>query len=65
VPSSEKSQSADGLLTEDHEALDKLLSALLAALNKRAAPTVFARLDLFWARGHAHSRRKLTARSEV
>jgi hypothetical protein len=56
VPSSEKSQSAEGLLAEDHEALDKLLSALLAALDKLDAPTAFARLDLFWARLTMHIR---------
>lgn len=56
MPSSEKSQSVGGLLAEDHEALAKLLSALLAALDKRDAPTVFARLDLFWARLAMHIR---------
>ncbi len=56
MPSSEKSQGAEGLLAEDHEALDKLLSALLAALDKRDAPTAFARLDLFWARLAMHIR---------
>jgi hypothetical protein len=56
VPSSEESQSAEGLLAKDHEALDKLLNALLAALDKRDAPTAFARLDLFWARLAMHIR---------
>lgn len=56
MPSSEKSPSAEGLLAEDHEALDKLLSGLLAALDKRDAPTAFARLDLFWARLAMHIR---------
>ena len=56
MPSSEKSQSAEGLLAEDHEALDKLLSALLAALDKGDAATAFARLDLFWARLAMHIR---------
>jgi iron-sulfur cluster repair protein YtfE (RIC family) len=46
----------EGLLAEDHEALDKLLSALLAALDKSDAPTAFARLDLFWARLAMHIR---------
>lgn len=56
MPSTEKSPSAEGLLSEDHEALDKLLSALLAALDKRDAPTAFVRLDLFWARLAMHIR---------
>jgi Hemerythrin HHE cation binding domain len=56
VPSSERSQNAEGLLAEDHEALDKLLSALLAALGKGDAATAFARLDLFWARLAMHIR---------
>jgi Hemerythrin HHE cation binding domain len=56
VPSSEKSQSAEGLLAEDHEALDKLLSALLAALDEGDSATAFARLDLFWARLAMHIR---------
>jgi hypothetical protein len=56
VPSSEKPQSAEGLLAEDHEALDKLLSALLAALDEGDAATAFARLDLFWARLAMHIR---------
>jgi hemerythrin superfamily protein len=56
VPSSGQSQSAEGLLAEDHEALDKLLTALLAALDRRDAPTAFARLDLFWARLAMHIR---------
>jgi hypothetical protein len=56
VPSSEKSQGAEGLLSEDHEALDKLLSALLAALDQRDAAKAFARLDLFWARLAMHIR---------
>ena len=50
------SQSAEGLLARDHEALDKLLNALLAALDKRDAPTAFAHLDLFWARLAMHIR---------
>jgi hypothetical protein len=54
--SSEKSQSTEGLLAEDHEALDKLLSALLAALDKGDVPTAFARLDFFWARLAMHIR---------
>ena len=56
MPSSEKSLSAEGLLAEDHEALDKLLSALLAALDEGDAATAFARLDLFWARLAMHIR---------
>lgn len=56
MPSSEKSQSAEGLLAEDHEALDKLLSALLAALDEGDVATAFARLDLFWARLAMHIR---------
>ena len=53
---SEKSQSAEGLLAEDHEALDKALSALLAALDEGDSATAFARLDLFWARLAMHIR---------
>lgn len=56
MPSSENSQSAERLLVEDHKALDKLLNALLEALDKRDAPTAFARLDLFWARLAMHIR---------
>lgn len=56
MPSSKKSQSAEGQLAEDHEALDKLLTALLIALDERDAPTAFARLDLFWARLAMHIR---------
>ena len=56
VPSSENSQSAEGLLAEDHEALGKLLNALLAALDQRDAPTAFARLDRFWGRLAMHIR---------
>jgi hypothetical protein len=56
VPSPEKPPSAEGLLAEDHEALDKLLSALLAALDEGDAATAFARLDLFWARLAMHIR---------
>jgi hypothetical protein len=56
VTSPEKSQSAEGLLAEDHEALDKLLHALLAALDLDDAPTAFLRLDLFWARLAMHIR---------
>jgi iron-sulfur cluster repair protein YtfE (RIC family) len=56
VPSSENSQSAEGLLAEDHQALDKLLIALLAALDQRDAPAAFACLDLFWARLAMHIR---------
>jgi iron-sulfur cluster repair protein YtfE (RIC family) len=56
VPSSDKSPSVEGLLAEDHEALDKLLTALLAALDEGDAVTAFARLDLFWARLAMHIR---------
>ena len=56
MPSSEEPRSAEVLLAEDHEALDKLLSALLAALDRRDAPAAFARLDLFWARLAMHIR---------
>ena len=56
MPPKKNSQSAEGLLASDHEALDKLLNALLAALDKRDAPTAFARLDLFWARLAMHIR---------
>lgn len=56
MPSSDKSQSAERLLAEDHEALDKLLTALLAALDEGDAATAFAGLDLFWARLAMHIR---------
>jgi len=56
VPSSEESPGAERLLADDHEALDKLLSALVAALDKRDEPAAFARLDLFWARLAMHIR---------
>ncbi len=54
--SSEKSQNAEGLLAEDHEELDKLLRALLRALDEGDAATAFARLDLLWARLAMHIR---------
>ncbi len=50
MASPEESQSAEQLLGDDHEALDQLLKALLAALDEAEMPTVFERLDLFWAR---------------
>jgi iron-sulfur cluster repair protein YtfE (RIC family) len=56
VPPSEKSGSAQDVLSEDHEALDKLLSALVAAFDEGNAPTVYARLDLFWGRLAMHIR---------
>ena len=56
MPSSENSQTAEGLLAEDHEGLGKLLNALLAALDERDALTAFAHLDLFWARLAMHIR---------
>lgn len=56
MPSTEESPSAEGLLAEDHKALAKLLSELVAALDQRDAPTAFARLDLFWARLAMHIR---------
>ena len=52
----EHSQDAEGLLAEDHDALGKLLNALLAALDQRDSPAAFARLDLFWARLAMHIR---------
>lgn len=56
MPASDKSPSAERLLAEDHEALDKLLTALLAALDEGNAATAFVRLDLFWARLAMHIR---------
>jgi iron-sulfur cluster repair protein YtfE (RIC family) len=55
VPS-EKSQNAEGLLAEDHEALGKLLHDLLAALGQADEPAALKRLDLFWARLAMHIR---------
>ena len=49
-------QSAEELLRDDHEALDKLLKVLLAALDKGETSTTLARLDLFWARLAMHIR---------
>ena len=43
MPSPEESQSAEQLLGDDHEALDKLLKALLASLDETETPTVFER----------------------
>jgi len=56
VPSFEKPQNVDQLLSEDHESLDKLLTELVAALDKRDARVAFAHLDLFWARLAMHIR---------
>lgn len=56
MSSPEESQSAEQLLGDDHEALDKLLKALLVALDEAEMPTVFERLDLFWARLAMHIR---------
>lgn len=56
VPSSEQTQGIERLLGADHEALDKLMKELLAALDHRDAETAFARLDLFWARLAMHIR---------
>ena len=53
---SEKSQNAEGLLAEDHEALGKLLHDLLAALGQADEAAAFKRLDLFWARLAMHIR---------
>ncbi len=56
MPPSERSQSAEGLLAEDHEALDLVLNSLPAALDEGDSATAFARLDLFWARLAMHIR---------
>ncbi len=56
VQSPEESQTVEELLGDDHKRLDELLKALLAAFDKASTPTVFARLDLFWARLAMHIR---------
>lgn len=56
MPPLEKSKNAEGLLTGDHEELDQLLRALLAALDEADPATGFARLDLLWARLAMHIR---------
>jgi len=43
-------------LTEDHEALDKLLAQLQTALNKGEVAASHSSLDLFWARLAVHIR---------
>ncbi len=56
MQSPKESQTVEELLGDDHKRLDKLLKALLAALDKANTQTVFARLDLFWARLAMHIR---------
>jgi hemerythrin-like domain-containing protein len=56
VPSPKETLSAEELLSDDHAALDKLLKIFLAALDKAETPTIFERLDLFWARLAMHIR---------
>jgi hypothetical protein len=46
----------DGLLVEDHGELDRLLGALIYALDEGNVATIAARLDLFWARLAIHIR---------
>ena len=55
MSSSKKPQTAEGLLSGDHESLDQLLTSLVAALE-RDAEVAFAHLDLFWARLAMHIR---------
>jgi iron-sulfur cluster repair protein YtfE (RIC family) len=52
----EKPQDAEELLSEDHEALAKLLGALQDAIDEGDYATLFANLDLFWARLAMHIR---------
>lgn len=56
MQSPEKSHSVEELLGEDHKQLDELLKAVLAALDNSETPTLFERLDLFWARLAMHIR---------
>jgi hemerythrin-like domain-containing protein len=49
-------RNSEQLLAEDHHALDKLLNALVAAIDENDLATTFARLDLFWARLAMHIR---------
>jgi len=56
VPSRKESQSAEELLGDDHAALERLLKALVDALDKANAATVLAHLDFFWARLAMHIR---------
>lgn len=44
------------LLADDHSELDVLLKGLFAALDTGAAPDVYQKLDMFWARLAMHIR---------
>lgn len=52
----EQSQNVEQVLARDHDALDELLRALVAALEEGKSATAFERLDLFWARLAMHIR---------
>jgi iron-sulfur cluster repair protein YtfE (RIC family) len=52
----EQSQNVEQVLARDHDALDELLRALVAALDDGKSATAFERLDLFWARLAMHIR---------
>lgn len=49
-------ESADVLLTADHNELDRLYLQTLEALDQGGAAETFGRLDLFWARLAVHIR---------
>ena len=56
MASSEPLSNTEVLLSTDHDSLDQLLTALVAALDKGDAATAFKQLDLFWARLAMHIR---------
>jgi hemerythrin superfamily protein len=49
-------QTADSLLENDHNDLDKLLGALITSFGDAEPASVFKQLDLFWARLAIHIR---------
>ena len=52
----QKTHNPEAVLSADHDELDKLLGALVAALKGNDAPAIVAPLDLFWARLAMHIR---------
>jgi hemerythrin-like domain-containing protein len=49
-------KNSEQLLADDHDELNKLLNALVTAIDQNDFVTTFARLDLFWARLAMHIR---------
>lgn len=56
MSSSPDLQSVEQLLSDDHTQLDALLKALRTAIDKSDTESIFAHLDLFWARLAMHIR---------